>query len=62
MSHHTNEHGSARQTDEDSEEQLRTTAEHWRQAPTGEADESADEVARGAEQAAEQPDFGREGS
>ena len=47
----------------DPEEQLRTTADDWREPLHGtEAEESADEVARGAENAARQPGFGREGS
>lgn len=51
------------QHDEDSEKQLETTADHWRNGLEGtDAEESADEVARGAERAAEQPEFGREGS
>lgn len=47
----------------DPEEQLRTTADGWR-APLDdtEAEESGDEVARGAENAARQRGFGREGS
>jgi hypothetical protein len=47
---------------ESSDEQLETTAEHWREGHEGgEAEESAAEVARGAERAAQQPGFGREG-
>jgi len=45
------------------EEELRTTAEAWRAPLRGtEAEESGEEVARGAERASEQPDYGREGS
>jgi hypothetical protein len=47
---------------ESSDEQLETTAEHWREGHEGsEAEESAIEVAEGADRAAEQPGFGREG-
>ena len=43
--------------------ELATTAEQWREGlEDTEAEDSADEVARGAERAAEQPDYGREGS
>jgi hypothetical protein len=48
--------------DETPEEELKKTAEGWRTTLDEEAEESADEVARGADRAAEQPDFGREGS
>jgi hypothetical protein len=51
------------QTDAMADEELGTTAEHWRQPLRGtDAEASADEVARGAEQAKEQPGYGREGS
>jgi len=49
--------------DQAAKEELVNTAEHWRDGQAGaEIEESAAEVARGAEQAAEQPDYGREGS
>lgn len=45
------------------EEQLETTAEGWRKGlDDPDAAHAAEEVARGADRAAEQPDFGREGS
>ena len=48
---------------DESQERLHQTAEHWRKGQTGgEIEESAAEVARGAERGAEQPDYGREGS
>jgi hypothetical protein len=50
-------------TSDDPEQQLTETAEFWRTDMTDtDAADSADEVARGADQAAEQPGFGREGS
>lgn len=51
------------ETDAAADEELHTTADHWREPLRGtEAEDSADEVARGAEQATEQPGYGREGS
>jgi ribonuclease HI len=48
---------------DESTQKLETTAEHWREGHEGsEAQESADEVARGAERGAEQPDYGIEGN
>ena len=44
------------------EEELKNTAEGWRTTLDEEADKSAEEVARGADQAAEQRDFGIEGN
>lgn len=47
----------------EAEETLTKTADAWRAGLEGtEAEDSADEVARGADQAAEQPGYGREGS
>jgi hypothetical protein len=44
-------------------EQLENTADNWRDGPTSPAvQDSADEVARGAERGAEQPDYGIEGN
>jgi hypothetical protein len=43
-------------------EQLENTAEGWRTTIDEEAEKSAEEVARGADRAAEQPDFGQEGN
>ncbi len=53
-----------RESDEDhSTQELETTADHWRQGLEGtKAEDSAKEVARGAEQGAEQPDYGIEGN
>lgn len=52
----------AEQTADEADEKLETTADHWRQTAEGSpAEDSADEVARGAERAAEQPGYGREG-
>ena len=47
---------------DNSEEELKNTAEGWRTTLDDAAEESAEEVARGADRAAEQPDFGREGN
>ncbi len=45
------------------EEVLKSTAEQWRESAQGtDADTSAEEVASGADRAAEQPGYGREGS
>ena len=45
------------------QQELAETADGWRSGARGsEAEESADEVAHGADRAAEQPDYGREGS
>ena len=53
----------ARPDEQEADEQLRTTADDWRESLRGtEAEDSADEVARGADNAARQPGFGREGS
>lgn len=50
-----------RTTDADAE--LERTAEAWRSTAEGtSAEDAADEVARGADRAAEQPGYGREGS
>jgi hypothetical protein len=50
-------------TDEDAQQQLEDTAEAWRSGLDGtDAEESANEVAQGADRAADQPGFGREGS
>jgi hypothetical protein len=50
----------ARNTDAD--EELATTAESWREPLRGtDVEEAADEIARGAENAARQPGYGREG-
>jgi hypothetical protein len=57
MAHHQQQHD-----DDDSTDQLENTAEHWREGNHGEADDSADEVATGAERGADQPDYGREGN
>jgi hypothetical protein len=54
MTHHQREQ-------DESTEALETTADHWREGNPGEADDSADKVAEGAERAAQQPDYGREG-
>jgi superfamily I DNA/RNA helicase len=43
-------------------EYLGTMREHWRDLEGTDAEDSAEEVARGAERAADQPDYGREGS
>lgn len=49
--------------DRAADEELAATAAGWREPLRGtEAEDSADEVARGAENAAEQPGYGREGS
>ena len=57
------ENGAAPPDEREADEQLRTTAEDWRESVRGtDAEKSADEVARGAENAARQPGFGREGS
>jgi hypothetical protein len=48
--------------DADAEEELEATADGWRSTLDEEAKESADEVARGADNAAEQPDYGIEGN
>ncbi len=48
---------------QDADEQLTNTADDWREPLRGtDAEESGDQVARGAENAARQPGFGREGS
>jgi hypothetical protein len=45
------------------EQVLKSTAEEWRESAQGtDAESSAEEVASGADQAAEQPGYGREGS
>jgi hypothetical protein len=52
-----------RETDARAENELDTTAEHWRNPLRDtEAQPAADEIAQGAEQAKEQPGYGREGS
>ncbi len=53
-----------RENDEDqSTPELEATADHWRQGYEGtKAEDSAKEVARGAERGAEQPDYGIEGN
>lgn len=49
-------------SEDDAQQQLEETAESWRTDVDGtEAEASANEVADGAERAAQQPDFGREG-
>ena len=48
---------------DNAQDQLEQTADGWRSGARGtEAEESADEVASGADRAAQQPDYGREGS
>ena len=48
---------------QDAQDQLGQTADAWRSGTHGtEVQQSADEVASGAERAAEQPGYGREGS
>jgi hypothetical protein len=49
-------------SEDEAQQQLEETAEFWRTDIDGtEAEASANEVADGAERAAQQPDFGREG-
>jgi len=64
MSHHDEDRDQLIQDhDQAAQEELVNTADQWRRGHAGgEVEESASEVARGAEQAAEQPDYGREGS
>jgi len=64
MSHHDEDRAQPTQDhDQAAQKELVNTAEQWRQGEAGGAiGESASEVARGAEQASEQPDYGREGS
>lgn len=64
MSHHDEDPAQPIQDhDQTAQEELVNTADRWRKGQAGgEIEESASEVARGAEQAAEQPDYGREGS
>lgn len=52
-----------RKAADDAQEQLGQTADAWRSSTRdSEIQDSADEVASGAERAAGQPDYGREGS
>ncbi len=51
------------QHEDDAEHQLKRTADDWRSGMDGtDAEDAADKVAEGADRAAEQPDYGREGS
>ncbi len=50
-------------TEDESQQQLEETAEFWRSDVEGmEAEDLADQVAQGAERAAQQPEYGREGN
>lgn len=63
MEHDEIERSGPADTGATADEQLETTAAHWREPARGtEAEQSAEEVARGAEQAADQPDYGIEGN
>ena len=53
--------GHHQHSDDESTEKLENTAEHWREGDHGEAQDSADKVAEGAERGAKQPDYGIEG-
>ena len=60
---HDEEQPSTEADDRAAEEELKTTAAGWREPLRGtDAEDSGDEVARGAENAADQPGYGREGS
>jgi hypothetical protein len=49
-------------SEDEAQQQLHETADFWRSDVEGtEAEESAEKVAEGAERAAQQPDYGREG-
>jgi uncharacterized protein YhfF len=49
-------------SEDEAQQQLEETAESWRtDVEDTEAEDSADQVAEGAERAAQQPDYGREG-
>jgi hypothetical protein len=51
-----------REAADQAQRQLDETADAWRSGTRGtEVEQSADEVASGAERAAQQPDYGREG-
>ena len=49
-------------TPDDAQAQLGQTADGWRSVLSPELEDSADEVASGADRAAQQSDYGREGS
>lgn len=49
-------------TNTEADDELATTAEAWREPLRGtEVEDTADEIARGAENATRQPGYGREG-